>query len=105
MLEKKGPFRKEEEKCSLSLSLSRQLSRVALASARVGGGLDALLDDVVAVLVVDAEQDVSPELGDDLQREARREHLQGLLHHSAAVDLSLMCVSYLEEQVSFESSS
>ena len=49
--------------------------------------LDALLDDVVAVLVFDALQDVALQLGDDDLLLIPGNALQGLLDHPTAVHL------------------
>ncbi len=49
--------------------------------------LDALLDDVIAVLILDALEDVALEFGDDQLLLIEGDALQGLLDHTTAVHL------------------
>ena len=48
---------------------------------------DALLNDVIGVLIPDASKDVSVELGDERRLPLRVDHLQRLLHDAAPVHL------------------
>lgn len=49
--------------------------------------LDALLDDVVAVLVVHALEHVALELGHQREQPLHADHLKRLLHHAATIHL------------------
>ena len=63
--------------------------------------LDALLDHVVAVLVLDALEHVSLQLGNDDLLLRARDALQGLLDHSAPVHLQGQGLN-LSPQLEFE---